>query len=267
MKNPVNYFEKNRKFIFIGGKQIGVNCLKKLLESNINPQLVIPNVGDTGKDTWHESLAKIALKNKLNVILGKNLKDAHIINKIKNINPEIIFCIGGTQIIPREVLKIPKLGCLNIHPAMLPKYRGRYSTVHAIFNGEKYAGVTIHWMDAGIDSGPIIMQQKIKIEKSDTAKSLYDKFTKTGEGLFKKFLKKWIENGKIISLPQNNKNATYFPQQLPNNGEINWNWNGPRILNFIRAMTFEPFPPAAFKIGNKKMVIVEEKYFRGFEKV
>jgi len=255
----------NKNCIFIGGKQIGVNCLKQLLENGIIPKLVIGNMDDNGEDTWHQSLIKVAEKKSLNVIKNKKVKDAEVIKKIKKINPEIIFCIGGTEIIPKEVLATPKLGCLNIHPALLPKYRGRYSTAHAIFNGEEYTGVTVHYMDEGIDSGPIIMQERMKIEENDTAKSLYDKFTLVGEKLFIKFLDMWLSGKDIPSIPQDESQATYFPQELPNKGEIDWSWRGKKIRDFIRSMTFEPFPPANFKIGDKKMVIVDEKYFKGFE--
>lgn len=256
----------DKRCVFIGGKQIGVNCLKQLLKRNIIPELIIANLDDTGVDTWHESLVKFAKGKNLRVVHIKQVKNPEIIKKIKNLAPEIIFCIGGSKIIPDEILTVPALGCLNIHPALLPKYRGRYSTVYAIFNGEKETGVTMHWMDKGIDSGPIIMQKNIPIDNIDTAKTLYDKFTKVGEQLFIRFLKKWLSGEEITSHIQNEKNATYYPKGLPNNGLIDWNWNGKQILNFIRAMTFEPFPPAQFMIGNKKMVIVDEKYFQRFKK-
>jgi methionyl-tRNA formyltransferase len=120
-------------------------------------------------------------------------------------------------------------------------------------------------MDEGIDSGPIIMQEKINIDEDDTAKSLYDKFTNLGESLFIRFLELWLSGKEIPSTSQNENEATYFPKELPNNGEIDWSWNGEKIKNFIRAMTFEPFPPASFNFGKKKMVIVDEKYFKRFD--
>lgn len=252
--------------VFIGGKQIGADCLRILLKYGIIPKLVIGNLDDNGKDSWHESLVRIALENRLPTVRKRKVKDSFVIRKIRQANPEIICCIGGTQIIPQEVLEIPGLGCLNIHPALLPKYRGRFSTVHAIFNGEKYTGVTVHWMDDGIDSGPILMQKKIKIDSADTAKTLYDKFTRVGKELFVAFLKGWLKGERIRSKPQDKNKATYYPPNLPNNGQINWSWNGQQILNFIRSMTFEPFPPVTFKIGGKEMAIVDKKYFTGFKK-
>lgn len=256
----------DKKTVFIGGKQIGVNCLLQLVKKGVIPELVISNSDDDGEDkSWHQSLIKIAKSKGLNVISNKKVSDPEIIKKIQDINPEIIFSIGGTQIIPKAVLSIPKLGVLNIHPAMLPKYRGRYSTVHAIFNGEKSTGVTIHWMDEGIDTGSIIMQAPIKIDDNDTAKSLYDKFTLDGGKLFNKFLTLWLENKPIPSKPQDESKASYYPKGLPNDGQIDWSWDGKKIKNFIRAMTFEPFPPPDFNIGDKKMVIIDQKYFKNYK--
>jgi methionyl-tRNA formyltransferase len=255
----------NKKSVFIGGKQIGANCLKVLIKKNLAPSFIIANISDKGIDTWHESLIKIAKKEKIKVIKNSSLRDEKLINKIRLTNPEIIFCIGSTQIVPDSVLKIPKLGTINIHPALLPQFRGRYSTVHAIFEGKKKTGVTLHWMTSELDGGPIISQKEIEIQNSDTAKTLYDKFTKEGTALFVGFLKKWSKGQKIVSKKQNKKNATYYSKALPNNGEINWDWDGQKIYNFIRSLTFEPFSPAKFSIGNKKMVIIDEKYFKGFE--
>ena len=252
--------------IFTGGKQVGVNCLKRLLENNIRPQLVMGNPDDKGEDSiLHHSLLKLAGEENLKIIHEKKLSDPDLIESFKKIQPEIIFCVGGVRLIPKSVLKIPKLGCLNIHPALLPKYRGRYSTAHAIFNGESHTGVTLHWMDEGIDSGPIIMQESIVIEHNDTAKSLWEKFTVEGEKLFERFLELWLSGSPIPSKAQDECLATYYPKALPNEGEIDWSWSGEKIRNFIRAMTFEPFPPARLKIGKKNMVIVDEKYFKGPE--
>ncbi len=255
----------NKICVFIGGKQIGVDCLRILLKKRIIPQLVIGNIDDTGKDSWHESLVRVAKEFKIFTIKQTKVKDPKVIEKIQKINPEVILCIGGTQMIPLQVLNIPKMGCLNIHPALLPKYRGRFSTVHALFNGEKYIGVSAHWMDEGIDSGPVIFQTKFKVEEFDTAMEVYDKFTKEGAKLFTKFINYWITAKKFIAKAQDKKAATYYPKGLPNNGQIDWSWDGQKILRFIKAMTFPPFPPAEFRIGDKEMVIVDKKYFKGFK--
>lgn len=250
--------------VFIGGKQIGSNCLKALVERGIRPTLVVANLDDNGEDkSWHESLIKNAQERNLEIVRDTKVRDPELIEKIRALNPEIIFCIGGTQIIPKEVLDIPKLGTLNIHPALLPKYRGRFSTAHAIFNGDTFTGVTVHWMDEGLDTGPIIFQEKFDIETSDTARTLYDKFTATGTKLFADFLNLWLSDQEIVSHAQDESQATYYPKGLPGDGEIDWNWSGEQIRNWIRAMSFTPFPPPSIMIGDKKFVIAEEQFFKG----
>ena len=211
----------------------------------------------------HKSLIKYAGLENLETIHEKKLSTPQIISSFIKIQPEIIFCIGGTRLIPKDILEVPTLGCINIHPALLPKYRGRYSTAHAIFNGESQTGVTLHLMDEGIDSGPIISQRTIEIGPNDTAKTLWGRFTVEGEKLFEEFLNLWLSGNTISSKTQDESLATYYPKGLPNGGEIDWSWSGEKIRNFIRAMTFEPFPPAQFKIGEKKMVVIDEKYFNG----
>ena len=91
---------------------------------------------------------------------------------------------------PKNIISLAKIGALNIHPSLLPKYRGRYSLPHAIFNNEKYTGITIHWIGSSIDNGKIIKQKRIKITKNDTSETLYKKFTKTSIIEFKKIFRK-----------------------------------------------------------------------------
>lgn len=251
-----------KKYVFIGGKQIGYECLKVLLNNGVVPSLVITNPDDNGDITWHDSVADLAKKNNLQFTNAKKLKSKKLKTKLTQINPEIIFCIGSTVFIPKSILKSAKIGTVNIHPALLPKYRGRYSTVHAIFNGEKITGVTLHWMNEKIDAGPIILQESFPILPEDTGKSVYDKFTKIGVRLFSKFLKNYLTNSIIPAKDQNEKLATYYPKGLPNGGNIDWDWSGKKIYNFIRAMTFEPFPPVTFKIGKKTMIIADKKYIK-----
>lgn len=246
--------------IFIGGRQIGVNCLRALLKHSIKPDFLICEIDDDGKDgILHESLAKEAIRAGIETLRGVSIQDPVLRERIQSVNPEIIFHVGGTQIIPKKVIEVPKLGVLNIHPALLPKYRGRYSTVHALFNGEKETGATIHFMDKGIDSGPIVLQEKFPIEEWDTGKTLWNKFTQTGTLLFVEFLEIWLSNKAIPMRPQNEADATYYSKGLPNNGKIDWDWDGQKIKRFIRAMTFEPFSPVSFEIGEKEMVIIDRK--------
>lgn len=255
---------KSIKSVFIGGKQIGCDCLRVLLEEKQPPALVVANLDDTGEDTWHESLVRVAREAGLPIITEKKLSDAETLASIRAVKPDIIFAIGGMQIISKDILAVPTKGTINVHPALLPKYRGRFSTAHAIFNGEKETGCTLHWMDEGLDSGPIILQESFPITEDDTGRSVYDNFTNVGTKLFREFLLMLMKDVPIKSVPQNESEATYYPKGLPGGGKIDWSWDGETIKRFIRAMTFEPFPPPRFAIGSKKMVIVDERHFPGY---
>jgi methionyl-tRNA formyltransferase len=256
----------NRKCILIGGRQLGVNCFRLLLERGIRPEFVISDPDDNGiYNGIYESLVNESRNAGVTILVGSRIKDRVVIGKINDCLPVVIFHVGGTQLIPKEVIQASAIGCSNLHPALLPKYRGRFSTVHALFNGEKETGVTLHWLDEGMDSGPIIMQEKYPIEENDTGKTLFDKFTKAGIVLFGRFVDMWLSGEKIQSYPQDEEQATYYPKGIPNNGEIDWSWDSEKIKRFIRAMTYEPFPPASFKIGDKEMVIIDKKYFEGFD--
>ena len=253
------------KNVFMGGKQIGANALRILIEAGLRPEFVVANLDDTGVDTWHESLVRVAHEAGVEVITGEKVRDTNVVRRITEASPDLIFCIGGTQIIPKEVLAIPPQGTLNIHPALLPKYRGRFSTVHALFNDEKETGATLHFMDENLDSGPIIAQKRFPITPVDTGKTVYDKFTDAGTVLFRELIDRIKRGEEIVGTPQNEDDATYYPKGLPGDGKIDWNWDGKTIERFIRAMTFEPFPPADCMVGDKHMLIIDEKHFLGFK--
>ena len=249
---------KKIKSIFIGGKSIGYQALSILIRKKNKPNYFVGNLDDSGKDNiWHKSSLKLAKKNKIKIVNLKYLNKEIEKKKLKGV--DIVFCIGSTQIISNKIINLPRLGCLNFHPSLLPKYRGRYSTVHSIFSGDTVTGVTAHWIGKKIDAGNIISKKKIKIKPHYTARDLYIEFTKKSIKLFLEILKK-IESGmKIGSYKIANSKLKYYKKALPNNGEINWNWKGKKIFNFIRSMIFEPFPPPYFYIGKKKYVIISHK--------
>lgn len=247
---------KKNKIILYAGKRFGNQVLKYMINSH-PPEYLIPNLDDKGKDNnLYESTIKIAKKAGLKILNNKKL-----LKLCEKNTYDYIICAGTTIIIPKEILNACKKGAINFHPSLLPKYRGRYSTVHAIFNGEKISGVTCHWINSEIDKGQIIDQKKIKIENFHTAKDLYENFTDEAFKLFKIVFKKILNNKKINS-KKSIFSTKYEKKNFPNKGEIDWNWNGKKILNFIRSMTYEPFEPPNFKLGKKKYYIVEEKLLK-----
>lgn len=246
-------------FAVFAGKKIGYESLKFLLKIKKKPKLVILNDDDNGKDTvFHKSCLKLAKSNKLNYsTLSRKIS---LSKKFDNL--DYIFCLGSTKIIPNDILRKVKIGSINIHPSILPKYRGRYSTVNAILNGKNSTGLTVHWIGKEIDYGNIIKTKKIIIKQDYTAKDLYDKFTIEAINEFKKLFKDILKNKKITSKKIKNIYPKYTKKKLPFNGIINWNWNNKKILNFIRAMTHEPFEPPKFFLGKKIFYVVEKNLIK-----
>lgn len=241
--------------VLYAGKKFGNLVLEYLIKKGISFSIV-PNLDDNGKDKEiHKSTIKLAKKNSIKIL--NNLKLSNLIKK-KKLKIDYIICAGTTNIIPKDLLDVIKYGAINFHPSLLPKYRGRYSTVHALFNGEKYSGVTCHWVSNKIDKGAIIEQKKIKIANHFTAKDLYEVFTIEAFKIFKKIFTKILKGEKIKAV-QIKVRTKYKNKHFPNNGNLNWNWNGKKILNFIRSMTYAPYEPPSFRLGGKKFYIVEDK--------
>jgi methionyl-tRNA formyltransferase len=224
----------------------------------VQPLLVIGNPHDDGTDTpLDRSVVRIAREGGLETIVGLKAGDPAVLERLRACAPDVVFNMYGTALIPTEALTIPNDGFLNMHPAPLPRYRGRFSTVHAIFNDEREHGVTLHRIDEGIDSGPIIAQRMFPIHETDTAEDVWNRATDVGVSLFNEFLESWIAGAPIVATPQDESKATYYPKGLPNNGEIDWSWDGATIKRFIRAMTFPPYPPPAFPLGERVFSITE----------
>lgn len=161
---------------------------------------------------------------------------------------------GYSQIISPELLQMFPKGIINIHGALLPQYRGGNVLNWVLVNDEKETGVTIHYMDEGIDTGDIIAQVKIPIKKTDTAKTLRDKLNKNAGILFEKTWK-LIKKDKIKRIPQDESKANYWPARKPKDGKIDFKkMNDKQIYNLVRALV-NPWPGAYFYRNGKKITI------------
>jgi methionyl-tRNA formyltransferase len=246
------------RILFFGGKNIGCGCLKHIIESRAEVVGVVTNPSDIEKDRWHESVAEIASNQNIPVFITQNINSAEGISYIKRQSPDIIFVVYFDEILKSEIIGIPPLGCINLHMALAEEYRGCYPTTWAILNGEKRTGVTLHYIDEGIDTGDIISQVKVPITEYDTGKSLYDKCTKAGIDLFHEQFQFIVDGVANRRKQATNSDSKYYKRDYPSR-EIDFSKDGERILTHIRAHLFEPFPPPFFSIGGKKYIIIEEK--------
>jgi len=170
----------------------------------------------------------------------------------------LVVCVYG-MMLSKKVLDLPKYGSLNIHPSLLPKYRGSSPGQAAIANGDKVTGVSIILMDEKMDHGPIVGQVKEKIEKNDTADSLYKRLFDLGADLLVRAVEE-IKQGKMTPLPQDDQKATYTKVLKREDGKIDWSWPGEKIERFVRAMS--DWPGAWTKVELKSIINKAQKIKR-----
>ncbi len=165
--------------------------------------------------------------------------DKKSINKFKKLKADVGVLAWYGKILPKEILAIPKHGVLNVHPSLLPKYRGPSPVQAAIMNGDKQTGATIFKMDEQMDHGPIVAQFKEKIKVNDTAETLYERLFTLGGEVLTTILPSYLE-GSIELRKQNHKKATYTRLLRRGSGKIDWKTSDQKIERFIRAL--HPWP-------------------------
>ena len=231
---------KDKRVVFMGTPDFSVPVLEKLIE-NTNVVLVV-----TKKDAYvgrkkvltESPVAICAHEHNIEVYKPNKLKEdyEYILNK----KPDIIITCAYGSIVPKVVLDYPSYGCINVHASLLPKYRGASPIVASILNGEKETGITIMYMDEGIDTGNIIMSRSIEIEDNDNSLSLSNKLSLLGANLLIDTLPKIFE-GENFDIPQDNEEATYVGMLKREDEHIDFNNSVESIKNQVRAFSPEPY--------------------------
>ncbi len=200
------------RVLFAGGKNIGCGCLDYLLgSSGVEVVGVVVNRNSDAKsDRWYRSASEIAFEHGVPVYSPKSINSKKFVEFLKTLSLDLIVVVYYDGILKKEVISIPENGCINIHMALAENYRGCYPTTWAIMNGECRTGVTLHYINEGIDSGDIIADIVVSIDDDDTGKSLYYKCTDAGIRLFKETFPS-ILNGTNRRRPQlKNINTLYY---------------------------------------------------------
>jgi len=180
---------------------IGYECLKALIQSNEEIVGVVTHEDDQDEEIWFQSVAELARTNGLSVFTPDNPNTAQFINLLRGLNPELILSFYYRKLLSKEILSIPRLGGLNLHGSLLPKYRGRAPVNWVLVNGEKETGVTLHYMVERADAGDIVAQRTVPIDLDDTALSLYGKLTNAAVELLKETYP-LLNEGKAPRIPQ-----------------------------------------------------------------
>jgi len=243
---------KNFNIVFIGTPDFGLPTLKSLIN---DPNFTIKGViTQTDKKIGRKQILSQspikteALKNNIEVWQPQKIKEFTI--PISNIDFIVVIAYG--QIIPKNILDLPKYGCINIHGSLLPKYRGAACIQEAIKNGDKKTGVTIMKMDEHLDTGPILAQKEVEISPADTTGVVYDKISKLGAEILIPTLKSYA-NQEIKEIEQDDSKSSYVGLLKKNDGKMDFSKTATELERFVRAMT--PWPGAFKQIEDEESKI------------
>src|SRR5579872_1554198 len=222
--------------IFCGTPQFAVPTLEKLIAENFNFQLVVTNP-DEARGRGHKVLPspvkETAQKHGVEVYQPAKLKVPETQAFLSNHHPDAIVVIAYGHIIPSWMIKLPRFGCINLHASLLPKYRGAAPINWAVINGERETGVTTMKIDAGMDTGDILMERREAIRDDDTSESLGQRLSVLGANLMAETLRK-LERGEIFPRPQDSRFATYAPKLKKEDGRIDWSRPAEELARRVR---------------------------------
>ena len=237
------------KTIFMGTPEFAIPSLEVVFK-NTDLQLIFTKedkINARGNKIIFSPVKQFGIDNNVEIIQPRKMKDEEVINKIKEINPDLIVVVAYGKILPKEIIDIPKYGIINVHSSLLPKYRGASPIHSAILNGDAETGVSIMYIEEGLDSGDVILREYCEITEDDTLGTLYDKLKELGaDGLTKAL--KLIENGEVQAEKQDDSKATFVKPITKEQAKIDWNNTKEVIYNQIRGLN--PFP-AAYTFNEK----------------
>lgn len=248
------------KIIFAGSDNFSLICLKNITKKYLPIALITEpdRPAGRGKKLFPTPIKIWAQKKNLPVFTPYHIAD--IYKDLVRIEPDVIIVASFGQIISQNILSIPKKGILNIHPSLLPKYRGASPLAYQILAGEKKTGVTIILMDKEIDHGPIIAQKKVNLSSTETQDSLSQKLARLGGKLLTQILPSYLE-GRIKPRTQNHTQATFTKKLKKEDGLINWKEESAEIERKIRA--YNPWPSAYTFAGGKRLKILKAHLEKG----
>ena len=243
------------RIVFVGAGAIGVPTLQALLKSEHE---VIGVVTQTDKPVGRAQLMeptpvkKAIQRTAVRILQPARIKDQQAIEEIRALTPDVIVVTAYGQILPRDVLEIPEIACLNLHASLLPRWRGAAPIQAAIAAGDQETGITVMYMNEGLDTGDILLKRTIDIRSDDTGGSLHDRLAQIAPDALLESLRT-LANGNAPRIPQDNTLATYAPKLKREDGRIDWSEPAELIERKIRA--FNPWPGAFMKIDGRNLKI------------
>lgn len=238
------------KVVVFAYHNVGCVGIEALLRNGFEIAAVFTHKDSPGENIWFSSVAELAASKNIPVFAPTDINNPMWANRIKKLQPEMIFSFYYRDMLKPAILDIAPKGSLNLHGSLLPKYRGRCPINWVLVNGEKETGVTLHYMTAKPDDGDIVAQKKVAITNSDTAKTLFGKAVVAAEEMLDEVLPK-LKKGTAPRTRQQHSKASYFGGRKPRDGEIDWKKSATEVRNLVRAVT-HPYPGAFSYAGAKK---------------
>jgi len=263
---------KRIKVVFMGTGKFAVKCLSFLLEDPFFDVVVITqpdSVRGRGYKLQPTPVKQLAQEMSLKIYQPEKLNRVFFENYFVKENPEIVLVADYGLKVPKRILEYPRYGCINVHPSLLPKYRGAAPVNWALIRGEKVTGVTTIVMDEGWDSGDILLQEETKIHPEENAGMLLDRLADVGAKLLVKTAYGLYE-GNITRRKQKHSQATFAPFLKKDDGLINWSLEAEKIVNLIRGLTPVPgtytyFKDKMLKISSAAEADLKADGFKDFE--
>lgn len=227
------------KIVFMGTPDFASESLKNLYEAGHEILAVVTNPDrpkGRGMKVIASPVKQYAMEKNLKIYQPEKVrKNQEFIDEIKSLNPDVICVVAYGKILPKEILEISKFGCINVHGSLLPQYRGAAPIQWAVLNGDKTTGITTMYMDTGMDTGDMILKEKIEIGEDDTTGDVWEKLSKIGANLLVKTLKQ-IEEGTAPRIPQGT-DFSMAPMLDKEMSKIDWkNKDAKQIKNLVRGL-------------------------------
>ena len=253
------------RIIFMGTPEFAVPPLEQLIQNKYQVVAAYTRPdkpAGRGRSLVSSPVKKAAITWGLPVLQPVSLKKAEVVAQLADLHPDVIVVAAFGQILPQSVLDIPRHGCLNIHPSLLPRFRGASPVAAAILAGDEVTGVSIMLMDSGLDTGPILAQTTVPVSPQDTTGSLTARLSAEASSLLPEVLPGWTR-GEITPRPQDEAAATYSGTITKEAGGIDWRLPAVQIERRVRA--FQPWPGCHTTWQGKRLEIIEAVPLPGVE--
>ena len=241
--------------IFMGTPEFSLPTLHKLYESDHDVLSVVTQPDrpkGRGRESTPSPVKQFALDKKIPVLQPIKCTNLETVKTLGALNADVFIIVAFGQILDKNLLALPHHFCINLHSSLLPKYRGAAPINWAIINGETETGVTTMKMNAGLDTGDILLSRKVPIRNKDDAQSLHDILAHQGSSLVLETLCQ-LDSGSLDATAQNSDLSSYAPKLTKDDGLIKWNQPAVKIHNLVRGLT--PWPGAFSFLGSKRFKI------------